>query len=48
VQDELIEDGHPVILVSGGDVARILIENEIVGASLDRWLESFRNFEEVN
>ena len=29
VQEELIEDGHPVILVSGGDIARILIANEL-------------------
>jgi len=43
VQEELIEDGHPVILVSGGDIARILIENEIVGSSLDRWIDGIRN-----
>jgi len=32
-------------LVSGGDIARILIENEIVGASLDRWIDGIRNSE---
>jgi hypothetical protein len=26
VQKELIEDGHPVVLVAGGDIARMLIK----------------------
>jgi len=43
VQAELIEDGHPVILVSGGDIARILIANEKDGKALDRWLDGIRN-----
>lgn len=29
VQEELIEDRHPVILVSGGDMARIIIKREL-------------------
>jgi len=29
VQQELIDDNHPVILVSGGDIARVLIANEL-------------------
>jgi hypothetical protein len=41
VQQELIEDGHPVILVSGGDIARLLISREIEGGTLERWLERF-------
>jgi hypothetical protein len=41
VQQELIEDRHPVILVSGGDIARLLISREIEGGALKRWLERF-------
>ena len=43
VQAELIEDGHPVILVAGGDIARILLANDIEGESLERWLEGIRS-----
>ena len=46
VQNELIEDNHPVLLVTGGDVARILIQNEIVdpspGGKLAGWIESVK------
>lgn len=45
VQKELIEDGHPVVLVSGGDIARILIAGELEGAALDRWLDGIRQEE---
>ena len=41
VQEELIEDGHPVILVSGGDIARLLISREIEGEALERWMHHF-------
>jgi hypothetical protein len=46
VQRELIEDNHPVLLVTGGDVARILIQNELTdlspGGKLTVWLDSVR------
>jgi hypothetical protein len=46
VQRELVEDGHPVLLISGGDIARILIANELGGqgreARLDDWLRQIR------
>lgn len=42
VQQELIEDGHPVILVSGGDIARILISKAKGGPELEHWLEGAR------
>lgn len=46
VQKELIEDGHPVLLVSGGDIARILVGAELGGASagtrLTEWLQRIR------
>lgn len=46
VQEELIEDGHPVILVSGGDIARILIANEKEDQALAHWLAGIRTAEE--
>lgn len=43
VQEELIADGHPVILMSGGDIARILIERELGSATaLDGWIAGIR------
>lgn len=42
VQKELIADGHPVVLVSGGDLARILISKELEGEALERWLDGVR------
>jgi hypothetical protein len=43
VQKELIEDGHPVILMSGGDVARLLISRERGSdKSLGAWIESVK------
>ena len=40
VQKELIEDGHPVILLSGGDIARLLIRKDLAAAtSLQAWLD---------
>ena len=47
VQEELIEDRHPVILVSGGDIARILIAREIEDPAptgkLGAWLDSVKS-----
>jgi hypothetical protein len=46
VQRELIEDRHPVLLVSGGDIARILTRGELGGPGgsgrLEAWLERIR------
>jgi hypothetical protein len=42
----LIDDGHPVVLIAGGDIARILIAKELEGEALDRWLEGIRNRKE--
>ena len=46
VQKELIEDGHPVLLVSGGDIARILIGAEYgdpeSGSRLTDWFARIR------
>ena len=42
VQEELREDRHPVILISGGDIARLLIANEIEGPALVEWLNGLK------
>lgn len=42
VQGELIEDNHPVLLVSGGDIARLLAAKGIATESLRKWIESVR------
>ncbi len=39
VQQELIDDGHPIILLSGGDIARLLISSNFVGDRLKRWVK---------
>ncbi len=44
VQQELIDDNHPVILVSGGDIARILIANEMnVPEKFAAWTNRIRH-----
>jgi len=43
VQEELLEDRHPIILVSGGDIAKILIAKELhVPGKLEAWLSEMR------
>lgn len=46
VQEELIEDRHPVLLISGGDIARLLIQAELGSPGtenkLNEWLEGIR------
>lgn len=46
VQQELIEDRHPVLLISGGDIARLLISKEMgdprPGGKLATWVEQIK------
>ncbi len=42
VQEELIEDRHPVILVSGGDIARLLVARQLEKEPLERWIATVR------
>lgn len=46
VQKELIENKHPVLLISGGDIAKILISNDLYGHSYEYklidWLKSVK------
>lgn len=37
---EVIEDGHPILIVSAGDIARILRQNSILSTDVEEWLES--------
>lgn len=42
VQQELIDDNHPVLLLSGGDVARLLAAKGMAKGSLTNWIASIR------
>lgn len=45
VQQELIDDRHPVLLLSGGDIARLILNKKLGGsynaAALQQWLGSY-------
>jgi hypothetical protein len=47
VQQEIIDDHHPIILVSGGDIAKMLIQHELAGpehsVQLSDWLVSIKS-----
>ena len=36
--EEVIQDGHPILIVSACDIARILRSNSIMSSSVDEWL----------
>lgn len=38
--EEVITDGHPILIVSASDIARILRSNSIMSYSIDEWLTS--------
>ena len=38
--EEVIEDGHPILIVSASDIAQILRNNSIMSNDIDAWLES--------
>ena len=53
--EEVIEDGHPILIVSACDIAQILRTNSIMSSNIDEWLTSldqedsrFRVFQGVN
>ena len=35
---EVVEDGHPILIITGRDIARILVNNGISGATINEWL----------
>lgn len=40
---EVIEDGHPILIVTASDIAHILRRNAITSLNVDEWLESLRD-----
>lgn len=43
IQKELIEDGHPVMLISGGDISRIIIKSELSSPNvLQFWVNAIK------
>ena len=43
IQKELIEDGHPVMLISGGDISRIIMKSELSSPSvLQAWVDAVK------
>lgn len=38
--EEVIEDGHPILIVSASDIAQILRNSSIMSSDIDEWLES--------
>ena len=47
VQVEILEDGHPILLLSGGDLVKILISKEMAGRGREKvfknWIESIKS-----
>ena len=43
--EEVIEDGHPILIVSASDIAQILRNNSIMSGDIDEWLESIDNMD---
>ena len=43
--EEVIEDGHPILIVSASDIAQILRNNSIMSNDIDEWLESIDNMD---
>ena len=37
---EVIEDGHPILIVSASDIARVLRNSSIMSGDIDDWLAS--------
>ena len=38
--EEVIEDGHPILIISASDIAQILRNSSIMSSEIDEWLES--------
>lgn len=43
VQEELIDDKHPVLLISGGDIARLLAAKGFAKGELRKWIAQVRS-----
>ena len=38
--EEVIEDGHPILIITASDIARILRESMITSSDVDEWMET--------
>ena len=38
--NEVVEDGHPILIVTATDIASILRSNAINSSNIDQWLKS--------
>lgn len=43
---EVVEDGHPILIVTAADIAAILRNNAIDSTNIDRWLQSLKDSDE--
>ena len=41
--EEVLEDGHPILIVTGADIAHVLHKNSITGENVSEWLASVEN-----
>ena len=41
--EEVLEDGHPILIVTGADIAHVLHKNSITGENVSEWLASIEN-----
>lgn len=44
--EEVIEDGHPILIVSASDIAQILRKNSIMSGDIDEWMVSLDRSDE--
>lgn len=40
---EVIEDGHPILIITASDIASILRKNFITSSNINEWLESLQD-----
>ena len=38
--EEVLQDGHPILIVSASDIARVLRHNSIMSGDVDEWLNT--------
>lgn len=45
---EVVEDGHPILIITASDIAYILRRNSITSDNIDGWLNSIDNSTQRN
>ena len=38
--EEVNEDGHPIVMVTGADIAQLMIEHSVTANTVEEWLNS--------